>query len=158
MCFYRFEQKIKIYQILYIYLYKTWKKVRQWHHQLTNLHIHIDCSRNVSWNFLKLDNFIYIPYFSYDFHEIFTVLFDKFVLFVLNECKCGLGLWFKGEVTMPYLVDKELDIIVGTVRQQCELRYSPVVLIAQLLQHLQLQFKTKHILGERNHLKKTIII
>ena len=41
-CIYMFEEKNKI---LIIYIQNTWKIVRRWHHQLTHLHIHIDCSR-----------------------------------------------------------------------------------------------------------------
>ena len=31
-----------------LYIQNTWKIVRRWDHQLTHLHIHVDCSRNVS--------------------------------------------------------------------------------------------------------------
>ena len=38
--------------------------MRRWHHQLTHLHIHTDWSRNVSWNFAKLQNFITSLFFN----------------------------------------------------------------------------------------------
>ena len=41
-----------------------WKIVRRWHHQLTYLHIHIECSRNVSWKIVKLYNFISCLFFN----------------------------------------------------------------------------------------------
>ena len=51
--------------------YHIWKIVRRWHHQLTHLHIHIDCSRNVSLNFTKIQNFIsslFLIQFTSNFH------------------------------------------------------------------------------------------
>ena len=52
-----------------------WKIVRGWHHQLAHLNIHNDWSRRVFrrkkiWNF-KMS---YLPYFSSNFHNFFTVL------------------------------------------------------------------------------------
>ena len=52
-----------IAEILYIFFHfcmwsNTWKIVRQWHHQLTHLHIHIDCSRNVSMKITEIQHFI----------------------------------------------------------------------------------------------------
>ena len=47
---------------------KLWGR---WHHQLTHLHIHTDWSRNVSWKFAKLQNFItslFFNRFSSGFH------------------------------------------------------------------------------------------
>ena len=44
-CFYMFEIFFKVY------IKNTWKIVRRWDHELTHLHIHIDCSRKV---FLKI--------------------------------------------------------------------------------------------------------
>ena len=57
-CFYMFEQKMKIFTISYIQ--NTWTIVRWWHNQLTHfhIHIHIECSRNVSLKITKIKNFI----------------------------------------------------------------------------------------------------
>ena len=35
-----------------------WKLGRRWHHELTYMHIHIECLRDVSWKIEKLYNFI----------------------------------------------------------------------------------------------------
>ena len=64
------------------YIQNTWKVVRRWHHQLTHLRIHIDCSRNVLLKITKIQNFMYLnPYFLSDLHQIFTVLFQMFYSF-----------------------------------------------------------------------------
>ena len=52
------------------YMQIIWKKVRRWH-QLTHLHIHIDCSRTISWNMVKLYNStssLFLIRFSSIFH------------------------------------------------------------------------------------------
>ena len=51
----------------------TWKIVRGWHHQLTHLHIHIDCSRNVSLKIMKIQNFLSSLFFIFTLN--FAVLF-----------------------------------------------------------------------------------
>ena len=56
-CFYMFEQKqMLIFKMLYIQ--NTCKILRRWDHQLTHLHVHINCSRNVSLKILKIQNFL----------------------------------------------------------------------------------------------------
>ena len=47
------------------------KFVRRWHHQLTHLHIYIDCSRNVSMKITKVQNFtssLFCIRFTSNFH------------------------------------------------------------------------------------------
>ena len=61
------------------YIQNTWKIVRRWHHHLTHLHIHIDCSRNVL-KITKILNFISSLFLS-NLHQIFTVLFEMFYSF-----------------------------------------------------------------------------
>ena len=61
----------------------TWEIERRWDHQLTHLHIHIKCSRNVSLKITKIQNFIsslLFIWFTSNFHcSILNVL-----LFLLN--------------------------------------------------------------------------
>ena len=61
----------KILKFSQFYVQNIWQVVRQWHHQLTHLHIHIDWSRNVSRKFAKLENVItslFFNRFSSGFH------------------------------------------------------------------------------------------
>ena len=74
--FYMFEQNFKM-KIFKSYILNTWKIVRRWHHQLTYLNIHIDCSRNVWLTITKIQNFLSSLFLS-DLHQIFTVLFEMF--------------------------------------------------------------------------------
>ena len=56
-CFYMLEQKRRIF-FSKCYIQNTWKFVRRWDYQLTHLHIHIDCSRNVLLKITKIQNLI----------------------------------------------------------------------------------------------------
>ena len=51
-----------------------------YYHQLTHVHIHIDCSRNVSSKTTKF-KILYLPYFLSDLQQIFTDLFEIFYSF-----------------------------------------------------------------------------
>ena len=68
----------KIWNFCHFCVQSEWKIVRRWHHQLTHLHIHIDWSRNVSWKFAKLQNFItslFFNRFSSGFHRFVPIFF-----------------------------------------------------------------------------------
>ena len=67
-CLYMFEQKKEKKLIQ-----NTWKIVRWWHHQLTHLHIHINCSRNVSLKITKILN-------SLSCSKVFTFSIELFNL------------------------------------------------------------------------------
>ena len=80
-CFYLFEQKMKIFKILYTkYMYIQNCEAMRSLTQLTHLHIHIDSSRNVSLKITKIKNFTSY-FFKSDFHQILTVLFILFSSF-----------------------------------------------------------------------------
>ena len=53
---------------------------RWWHHQLNHLHIHIDCSTNVSMKITEIQNFI-SSLFCIRLHQIFSILFEMFYCF-----------------------------------------------------------------------------
>ena len=74
----------EIWNFCHFCIQSEWKIVRRWHHQLAHLHIHSDWSRTVSWKFAKFLNFI-TSLFSTNFHQVFTVLFRKFLLFLLEN-------------------------------------------------------------------------
>ena len=74
-------RKLKLSRF-YIYIQSTWKIARWWY-QLTYLHIHIDCSSIVCWKLRKF-KFSCLPYFLSNLHQIFTILFEMFLLFLLN--------------------------------------------------------------------------
>ena len=59
-----------------LYTWNTWKIVRRWDHQLTHVHIHIDCSRNVSKKITEFQNFISSLFFN--------TIYIKFSLFYSN--------------------------------------------------------------------------
>ena len=69
-----FEPHTKMKYFIILYTIYTWKIVRRWHHQLNHLHIHIDCSRNVSSKITKIHIFLIC-------YQICTVLFEKFYSF-----------------------------------------------------------------------------
>ena len=73
-CFYMLEQKWKFSKF---YIQLTWTIVRRWDHQLTHLHIYIDCLEMFRWKFKNS----YLPYLLSDLHHIFTVLFEMFYSF-----------------------------------------------------------------------------
>ena len=67
--YHKFGQNINIFKMAYVQ--NIWQVVRWWHHQLTHLHNHIDWSRNVLWNFAKLQSVItslFFNRFSSGFH------------------------------------------------------------------------------------------
>ena len=64
----------EIWDFCHIYAHIEWKFVRWWHHQLTYLHIHIECSRNVSWKIAKPYNFIS----------------SLFLIWFLSNCYCSV--------------------------------------------------------------------
>ena len=53
---------LKVNENSKFHIQTTWTIVRRWYHQLTHLHIHIDCSKNVHWTLWKF-KISYLPYF-----------------------------------------------------------------------------------------------
>ena len=75
------------------------KKVRRWRHQLTHLHIHIHCSRNVSFKFTTIQNFI-SSLFSIQFTSNFYT-FYKFSLNLDNDLTNAVLFWFLPQQATP---------------------------------------------------------
>ena len=74
----------EIWNFCHFCVQNEWKIVRRWHHQLTHLHIHTDWSRNVSWKFAKLQNFITSLFFN-RFSSGFHCSVQKILLFLLKS-------------------------------------------------------------------------
>ena len=90
-CFYFFEPKKWKVSKFYIQNTGIWKKVRRWHHQLTHLHIHINCSRNVLLKITKFHIFL-ILYPIYIKFSLFCLNF--ILLFLMNLLQPGLNFSF----------------------------------------------------------------
>ena len=86
-------------------------------HQLTHLHVHVDCLRNVSLKITTIENVV-SSYFITHLHQIFTVLLKKKIYWInlnldrispLNEQNSVKGNWCKnyarqhGDTTLIYV-------------------------------------------------------
>ena len=101
-CFYMFEQQKTTKN--------TWKIVRRWwHHQLTNLHIHINCSRNVWLKIKKIHSCL--RYFLSDLHQIVTVLFKMFYSLYWINLNSDRSSPLKCAVLIPYRARGSLEVL-----------------------------------------------
>ena len=78
----------KIFRFSKFYVQNIWQVVRQWHHQLAHLHIHIDWSRNVLWKLVKFQSVITSLFFN-QISSGFHCFVQKFVT-LSSEIKLNL--------------------------------------------------------------------